>query len=238
VSSGCVRLTNEDVEDLYRRVTVGTRVIVLPGANTCDLVDSTGIAAKLDAEEWRDMVLGSMASWRSTWATECSCTLAIRKLMRTTLSVQYMPDWRSSKRLAKLGSVEPLQVRIGIATGLVVVGDLIGSGAAQEQAVVGETPNVAARLQSMAEPNTIVIAESTRKLVQVQPTGRACPNARGNGQISLLDCRPNGIRPHSAFCVAARPKKHEYLTGFIWGIPANLKLRRAIQGEVYPRIFP
>ena len=53
----------------------------------------------------------------------------------------------------------------GIATGLVVVGDLIGSGAAQEQAVVGETPNLAARLQGIAEPNTVVIAESTRKLL-------------------------------------------------------------------------
>ena len=59
----------------------------------------------------------------------------------------------------------PLQTRVGIATGLVVVGDLIGSGASQEQAIVGETPNFAARLQSIAEPNSVVIAESTRKLV-------------------------------------------------------------------------
>jgi class 3 adenylate cyclase len=59
----------------------------------------------------------------------------------------------------------PLRTRVGIATSLVVVGDLIGSGAAQEQAIVGETPNVAARLQSTAEPNTVVIAESTRKLL-------------------------------------------------------------------------
>jgi len=59
----------------------------------------------------------------------------------------------------------PLQSRVGIATGLVVVGDLIGSGASQEQAIVGETPNLAARLQGMAEPNSVVIAESTRKLV-------------------------------------------------------------------------
>jgi len=59
----------------------------------------------------------------------------------------------------------PLQTRVGIATGLVVVGDLIGTGSAQEQAVVGETPNVAARLQGIAEPNTVVIAESTRKLL-------------------------------------------------------------------------
>ena len=58
-----------------------------------------------------------------------------------------------------------LQTRIGIATGLVVVGDLIGSGASQEQSIVGETPNLAARLQSIAEPNTVVIAESTRRLI-------------------------------------------------------------------------
>jgi predicted ATPase len=59
----------------------------------------------------------------------------------------------------------PLQTRVGIVTGLVVVGDLIGSGASQEQAIVGETPNLAARLQSIAEPNGVVIAESTRKLL-------------------------------------------------------------------------
>ena len=59
----------------------------------------------------------------------------------------------------------PLQTRVGIATGLVVVGDLIGSGASQEQAIVGETPNLAARLQGIAEPNSVVIAESTRRLV-------------------------------------------------------------------------
>ncbi len=58
----------------------------------------------------------------------------------------------------------PLQVRVGIATGLVVVGDLIGQGASQEQAVVGETPNLAARLQALAEPGTVVIAPSTRRL--------------------------------------------------------------------------
>ena len=59
----------------------------------------------------------------------------------------------------------PLQTRVGIATGLVVVGDLIGSGASQEQAIVGETPNLAARLQGIAEPNSVVIAEGTRRLV-------------------------------------------------------------------------
>ena len=58
-----------------------------------------------------------------------------------------------------------LQTRVGIATGLVVVGDLIGSGETQERGIVGETPNLAARLQGIAEPNNVVIAESTRKLL-------------------------------------------------------------------------
>jgi len=59
----------------------------------------------------------------------------------------------------------PLQTRVGIATGLVVVGDVIGSGEAQERGIVGETPNLAARLQGLAAPNGVAIAESTRKLL-------------------------------------------------------------------------
>jgi class 3 adenylate cyclase len=58
-----------------------------------------------------------------------------------------------------------LQTRIGVATGLVVVGDLIGSGAAQEQAVVGEAPNLAARLQAGAAPGTIAVDKTTRRLL-------------------------------------------------------------------------
>jgi hypothetical protein len=60
---------------------------------------------------------------------------------------------------------ERLSVRVGIATGLVVVGDLVGEGSAQEQAVVGETPNLAARLQALAEPGQIVLAGVTRRLI-------------------------------------------------------------------------
>jgi class 3 adenylate cyclase len=67
--------------------------------------------------------------------------------------------------IRKLKSTVPLQTRIGIATGLVVVGDLIGSGEAQERGIVGETPNLAARLQGLAEPNMVVIAEVTRRLL-------------------------------------------------------------------------
>ena len=58
-----------------------------------------------------------------------------------------------------------LQGRVGIATGLVVVGDLFGVGSPQEQSVVGETPNLAARLQALAEPDTVVIAVGTRRLL-------------------------------------------------------------------------
>jgi class 3 adenylate cyclase len=67
------------------------------------------------------------------------------------------------RAVSGLNPSAPLQTRVGIATGLVVVGDVIGSGEAQERGIVGETPNLAARLQGVAEPNTVVIAESTRR---------------------------------------------------------------------------
>ncbi|WP_375778600.1 AAA family ATPase [Bradyrhizobium sp. ma5] len=67
--------------------------------------------------------------------------------------------------VAKLKTDTRLQTRVGIATGLVVVGDLVGSGLAQERGIVGETPNLAARLQGFAEPDTVVIADTTRQLL-------------------------------------------------------------------------
>ena len=73
--------------------------------------------------------------------------------------------WSKRCRSSSTAAGSPLQVRVGIATGLVVVGDLIGSGEAQERGVVGETPNLAARLQGIAEPGMVVIAEGTRKLI-------------------------------------------------------------------------
>ena len=91
----------------------------------------------------------------------------------------------------RMPTQELLQVRIGLATGLAVVGDLIGSGAAQEQAVIGETPNLAARLQALAEPDQIVIPENTRQLV-------------GNlfEYDSLGDVELKGLpTPIAAFCV-------------------------------------
>ena len=59
----------------------------------------------------------------------------------------------------------PLHVRVGIATEIVIVGDLVGSGESQERGVVGDTPNLAARLQAIAEPDSVIIAEGTRKLL-------------------------------------------------------------------------
>src|SRR5499427_5041674 len=67
--------------------------------------------------------------------------------------------------VGQLHAPEPLQVRIGIGTGPVVVGDLVGSGEAQERGIVGETPNLAARLQAFGEPNTIVVGPRTRRLL-------------------------------------------------------------------------
>jgi class 3 adenylate cyclase/predicted ATPase len=67
--------------------------------------------------------------------------------------------------VAKLKTGTPLQTRVGIATGLVVVGDLVGSGQAQERGIVGETPNLAARLQGLAEADMVVIADATRRLL-------------------------------------------------------------------------
>jgi class 3 adenylate cyclase/tetratricopeptide (TPR) repeat protein len=67
--------------------------------------------------------------------------------------------------VASLKTPTPLQTRIGIATGLVVVGEMSDAGGVQERGIIGETPNIAAQLQALAEPNTVVVAENTRKLL-------------------------------------------------------------------------
>ena len=100
----------------------------------------------------------------------------------TTSSTSAPPEDRAERLelVAAVGALKnhaPLQTRVGIATGLVVVGDLIGSGASQEQAIAGETPNFAARLQCIAAPNSVLIAESTRRLVgdlSLRGSGQHC----------------------------------------------------------------
>jgi class 3 adenylate cyclase/tetratricopeptide (TPR) repeat protein len=144
----------------------------------CDLVGSTELSTRLDPEDLRAIIRayhqcctelvdrnggfvakymgdGVLAYFGYPVAHEDDAERAIRAGLAL---VQAVP-----KIATDVGS--PLQLRIGIATGLVVVGDLIGTGAAQEQAVVGETPNLAARLQSVATPNSIVIGPTTRRIL-------------------------------------------------------------------------
>ena len=107
----------------------------------------------------------SAALSRSTWATASSIYFGYPQAHEDDAERAVRAGLELVAAVGALKTHAPLQTRVGIATGLVVVGDLIGSGASQEQAIVGETPNLAARLQGVAEPNSVVIAESTRKLV-------------------------------------------------------------------------
>ena len=144
----------------------------------CDLVGSTTLSARLDPEDLRVVI--------SAYHRCCAETVErhagfVAKYMGDGLLVYFgYPQAREHdvehaveaglalaeavpKLLTPAGA--PLQVRVGIATGMVVVGDLIGAGQAEERGVVGETPNLAARLQGIADPNTVVIAGGTRRLL-------------------------------------------------------------------------
>ena len=141
-----------------------------------DLVGSTALSARMDPEDLREVI---SAYQKCVSETVRRFDGFVAKYMGDGVLVYFgypqahEDDAERAVRagLELIGAVSalksnaPLQTRVGIATGLVVVGDLIGTGSAQEQAVVGETPNLAARLQGIAEPNTVVIAESTRKLL-------------------------------------------------------------------------
>ena len=141
-----------------------------------DLVGSTALAARMDPEDLREVISeyqkcvaetvrrfgGFLAKYMGDGvlvyfgypeAHEDDAERAVRAGLELIAAV------------AALKTRTALRTRVGIATGLVVVGDLIGSGEAQERGIVGETPNLAARLQGIAEPNMVVIAESTRKLL-------------------------------------------------------------------------
>jgi class 3 adenylate cyclase/predicted ATPase len=142
----------------------------------CDLVGSTALSASMDPEDLREVMSayqrclaetlrrfdgflakylgdGVLAYFGYPLAHEDDAERAVRAGLEVIPAV------------ARLNLPVCLQTRVGIATGLVVVGDLIGSGDAQERSIVGETPNLAARLQGIAEPNMVVIADATRKLL-------------------------------------------------------------------------
>jgi len=141
-----------------------------------DLVGSTALSARMDPEDLREVI-----------AAYQKCVAEVVKRFGGFVA-KYMGDGvlvyfgypqaheddaeravRASLELIQavggLKSSAPLQTRVGVATGLVIVGDLIGSGEAQERGIVGETPNLAARLQGIAKPNTVLIAEATRRLL-------------------------------------------------------------------------
>ena len=141
-----------------------------------DLVGSTALSARMDPEDLREVISayqkcvaetvqrfggfvakymgdGVLVYFGYPQAHEDDAERAVRAGLELVAAV------------SDLNTHKALQSRVGIATGLVVVGDLIGSGEAQERGIVGETPNLAARLQGFAEPNSVIIAESTRKLL-------------------------------------------------------------------------
>jgi class 3 adenylate cyclase/predicted ATPase len=142
----------------------------------CDLVGSTALSARLDPEDLRGIIGayhrccaeviernggfvakymgdGVLAYFGYPHADEHDAERAVRAGLKLVEAVAGLDS-----------AAAPLQARVGIATGLVVVGGLLGQGAAQEQAVVGETPNLAARLQALAGPGTVVIGAGTRQL--------------------------------------------------------------------------
>ena len=144
----------------------------------CDLVGSTALSERLDPEDLREVI--------GAYREACNGAIArfggvIAKYMGDGILVyfgypQAHEDDAERAIRAGLGIVEAvrelrplddltLQVRMGIATGLVVAGDLIGEGVSEESAVLGDTPNLAARLQTLAEPGTLVIAPATYNLV-------------------------------------------------------------------------
>jgi class 3 adenylate cyclase/tRNA A37 threonylcarbamoyladenosine biosynthesis protein TsaE len=141
-----------------------------------DLVGSTALSARMDPEDLREII---SAYQKCVAETVQRFGGFVAKYMGDGVLVYFGypqaheddPERAVRAGLEVVAGVSalklqaPLQTRVGIATGLVVVGDLIGSGEAQERGIVGETPNLAARLQGIAEPNSVVIAESTRSLV-------------------------------------------------------------------------
>jgi class 3 adenylate cyclase len=143
-----------------------------------DLVGSTALARGLDPEELRELLHayegvvtgevarlgGHVAKFMGDGILACfgwprghedDAERAVRAGLELNAAVGQL----------QVGTSSPLAARVAIATGLVMVGELIGEGAAKEQTVVGETPNLAARLQALAAPGSLVISEATRRLV-------------------------------------------------------------------------
>jgi class 3 adenylate cyclase/tetratricopeptide (TPR) repeat protein len=141
-----------------------------------DLVGSTALSARLDPEDLREVI----SAYQTCVAETVRCFAGfIAKYMGDGVLIYFgYPEAHEDdaeravraglqliEAVSALKSPVQLQIRVGVATGLVIVGDLIGLGEAQERGIVGETPNLAARLLGVAEPNMVVIAEGTRRLL-------------------------------------------------------------------------
>ncbi|PDT81634.1 AAA family ATPase [Sinorhizobium sp. BJ1] len=143
-----------------------------------DLVSSTELSQRLDPEDMREVIFGYQ---RAVSREIARYDGRVAKLMGDGVLAYF--GWPrahedDAERAVRAGLAaasatagltaadgKALSARVGIATGLVVVGDLIGEGTAQEEAVLGDTPNLAARLQALAEPGSVVVAEATQRLV-------------------------------------------------------------------------
>jgi class 3 adenylate cyclase len=184
----------------------------------CDLVGSTALSTGMDPEDLRDVI----ASFQNR------CSAAIRRY--DGFVAKYMGDGilvyfgyprahedeaeRSVRAgldivdaMAELNAAVPrppgveLAVRVGIATGPVIVGDQIGEGTASETAVVGETPNLAARLQALAQPNQIVVSSATRAMLgdhfDLEDLGASDLKGFAEPVPVSRECRPRSSRPGS-----------------------------------------
>src|SRR5438874_4131848 len=187
----------------------------------CDLLGSTPLSTRFDPEDLRE-IFG--AYHRCVTDTVGRFGGFVAKYMGDGVLIYFgYPEAHEddAERAARAGLAvidgvgrlathEPLNVRIGVATGLVVVGDLIGSGAAQEHGVVGETPNLAARLQALARPSTLIVADSTRRqigtLFEIEDLGpqplagfaepqRAWRIIGESGIVSRFEALRSGITP-------------------------------------------
>jgi class 3 adenylate cyclase len=161
-----------------REVTVASAERLQLTVMFCDLVGSTSLSSRLDPEDMREVILayqGACSSVMPTYDGFIAKFMGDGVLAYFGYPRAHEDDAERAVRagldiIAVVGRIKTrsgarLEVRIGIATGLVVVGDLIGEGTSQEQAVVGDTPNLAARLQGLAGPGTVVVVASTRRLL-------------------------------------------------------------------------
>ncbi len=144
----------------------------------CDLVGSTAMSNRMDPEDLSDAIRkyqkacdALVQQWGGFIAQYLGDGILAyfgwpvaheNDAQRAVLAGFAMAE-STGKMTASDGTA--LAARVGIATGLVMVGETIGKGTAQQEIAVGATPNVAARIQSLARPGTVVIADSTRKLV-------------------------------------------------------------------------